>query len=87
VLLVALTGSTLRHITSINAMPLPRTRRAACLDDGDVPALVSFIHLDLALTPEVLHKLSQGEPASGVHVNMVAVSDKLIVHVPGSNPA
>jgi hypothetical protein len=49
----------------------------------DEPALFCLLHFALPCAPQVLHKLSECEPLGGVHVDVVPVSDELIVHVLG----
>lgn len=51
----------------------------------DEPSLLRLLHLALALTAQVLDKLSEGEPLRGVHVDVVLVSNELIVHHLGTH--
>ena len=61
---------------------------------GQKPCMTELMYMQLAVCScmmytclaQVFDKLCQGVPLGGVHVDMILVSDKLIVDILGSNP-
>jgi hypothetical protein len=51
------------------------------VDVRDEPPLLCLFHLALPLPPQVLDKRGQGQPLGGVHVDVVAVADELVVYL------
>ncbi|GER47140.1 glycolate oxidase iron-sulfur subunit [Striga asiatica] len=57
------------------------------VDVGDEPALGGLLDLALACAAEVLDKLGEGGPLGGVHVDVVAIGDVLVVDDGGGDAA
>ena len=55
------------------------------VNPGDEPALLCLIHPGDTRPTQMLHELCQGDPAGGIHVQMLLVRDVLLIHLVCTN--